>query len=85
MMILNGGAGYLLTDGTAIVWISVVTNSKASVQDSRVVILRDCSLGKVLDFLAHDGNASLIRRVELEHARAIEFWSKHLAAQGQDC
>lgn len=39
--------------------------------DSRVVVLRDRRLRKVLDLLAHDLDSSLVGSVELEHARAI--------------
>ena len=52
--------------------------------DALVVLLRDGRLGKVLDLFAHDRDASLVGRVELEHTRVKEFGAKHLLAERED-
>ena len=39
---------------------------------------------KRLDLFPHNADASLVRRVELEHARAKEVWSEELAREGED-
>lgn len=48
------------------------------------MIGRDGSLGKVLDLLPDDRDASFVRRVQFEYTRAVQLWSKQLLAQSED-
>ena len=50
----------------------------------RVGIQGDLALGELLDLLAHDVDAALVRGVQLDHALLVEVHSEGLLGQRQD-
>lgn len=80
MMILNGGAGYELSEAGELAGLA----PRREGSSSRIVVLCDCRLRKVLDLLAHDLDSTLIGGVELEYTRPVELWAVELLAKGED-